>query len=314
MINSRKPTAAKKGMGGKKGLGAQRVSANFADIEKEAEKLDRLREEAECEKAIILPPEEQEKQIASVRLAYKDLSIEQKKTEEKMRQVNPQKAEQLERLGMGFGGRNVSHVAHSAASEMKIISQDSPSSQKSRDIDLDDDFEFLSFTSGPPKYGDSPFMSRSSSDRLNEVTAKGSWVNEKLDKKSPIDLYSMSSNKDTSGRARKSASTSNIVQTDEAQKKFGNAKGISSDQFFGSSKDSEYERKANLTRFEGSSSISSEDYFGGNSQRSASASSYAAPNLYDIKEGVKDGVTKVAGRLSNLANGVMNSLQDRYGY
>lgn len=43
----------------------------------------------------------------------------------------------------------------------------------------------------------------------------------------------------SSGRARKSASTSNLGQTDEAQKKFGNAKGISSDQFFGSSKDSE---------------------------------------------------------------------------
>lgn len=36
-----------------------------------------------------------------------------------------------------------------------------------------------------------------------------------------------------SGRARKSASTSNLGNTDEAQKKFGNAKGISSDQFFG---------------------------------------------------------------------------------
>lgn len=71
----------------------------------------------------------------------------------------------------------------------------------------------------------------------------------------------------------------------------------------------QFERKANLTRFEGSSSISSEDYFGGDSRRSASASSYAAPNLYDIKEGVRDGVTKVAGRLSSIANGVMSSLQ-----
>lgn len=69
-----------------------------------------------------------------------------------MRQVNPQKAEQLERLGMGFGGRHGSHVTHSAASEMKIITQDTPaSSQKNREVDLDDDFEFMSFTSGPPK-------------------------------------------------------------------------------------------------------------------------------------------------------------------
>lgn len=74
----------------------------------------------------------------------------------------------------------------------------------------------------------------------------------------------------------------------------------------------QYERKANLTRFEGSSSISSEDYFGSDSRRSASASSYAAPNLYEIKEGVRDGVTKVAGRLSSIANGVMSSLQVKH--
>ncbi|XP_035225142.1 ADP-ribosylation factor GTPase-activating protein 2-like [Stegodyphus dumicola] len=152
-IAGRKPAAAKKGMGGKKGLGAQRVTANFEDIEKEAEQLDRLREQAESEAATPVPVEEQEKQIASVRLAYKDLSLQQKKTEEKLRQTNPQKAEQLERLGMGFGGRNVGSVAHSAASEMTLITQETPSNaQKNRDVDLDDDFEFMSFTSGPPKY------------------------------------------------------------------------------------------------------------------------------------------------------------------
>lgn len=302
-IGSRKPVATKKGLGGKRGLGAQRVSANFDDIEKEAEKLDRLREQANSEAASQVPPEEQEKQIASVRLAYKDLSLEQKKTEEKLRQVDPKKAEQLERLGMGFGGRSTSHVAHSAASEMKLIAQDTPAgSQKNRDVDPDDDFEFLSFTSGPPKYGDSPF----GSSRLNEITAKGSWINEKLDKRPSVDASS--SPMHTSSRAKKSASTSNLGNTDEAQKKFGNAKGISSDQFFGP-KDNDFERKANLTRFEGSSSISSEDFFGSDSRRSTSASAYNTPNLYDIKEGVRDGVTKVAGRISSIANGVMSSLQ-----
>lgn len=49
-------------------------------------------------------------------------------------------------------------------------------------------------------------------------------------------------------------------ELDDAQKKFGSAKAISSDQFFGNEPDS-YESKSNLTRFQGSNSISSADYF-----------------------------------------------------
>lgn len=59
-------------------------------------------------------------------------------------------------------------------------------------------------------------------------------------------------------------STRHVVETsnsDEAQKKFGNAKAISSDQFFGD-KGMDYETKTNLSRFEGSSSISSAEFFG----------------------------------------------------
>lgn len=41
-----------------------------------------------------------------MRLAYEDLSIKQKKTEEKIKATDPQKAKQLERLGMGFGHRS----------------------------------------------------------------------------------------------------------------------------------------------------------------------------------------------------------------
>jgi len=35
----------------------------------------------------------------------------------------------------------------------------------------------------------------------------------------------------------------------------------------------------------------------------------SGPDFQDFKDGVKQGVTKVAGRLSNIASGVMNSLQ-----
>lgn len=47
---------------------------------------------------------------------------------------------------------------------------------------------------------------------------------------------------------------------DEAQKKFGSAKAISSDQFF-NNESSSFERAANLAKFQGSNSISSSDYF-----------------------------------------------------
>lgn len=51
-------------------------------------------------------------------------------------------------------------------------------------------------------------------------------------------------------------------ELDEAQKKFGAAKAISSDQFFGGDGSTSFEQKANLTRFQDSNSISSADYFG----------------------------------------------------
>lgn len=36
------------------------------------------------------------------------------------------------------------------------------------------------------------------------------------------------------------------------------------------------------------------------------------PDLEDMKESVRQGVTKVAGKLSSLANGVMSSIQVRF--
>jgi len=69
--------------------------------------------------------------------------------------------------------------------------------------------------------------------------------------------------------------------------------------------------RANLNKFEGSSSISSDELFGSGPNRSSvtSSSSFNRADLSDIKEGVRQGVTKVAGRLSNFASGVMSSVQ-----
>lgn len=83
----------------------------------------------------------------------------------------------------------------------------------------------------------------------------------------------------------------------------------------------QWERKANLSRFEGSTSISSADYFGNGSAGRSNAGGgggggsggisiqIQGPDLEDVKESVRQGVTKVAGKLSSLANGVMSSIQ-----
>lgn len=70
----------------------------------------------------------------------------------------------------------------------------------------------------------------------------------------------------------------------------------------------QFETKQNLQRFEGSSSISSDDLFGDNSTKS-NRSYNSGPDLQEIKDGVRQGVTKVAGKISSLASGVMTSLQ-----
>lgn len=59
---------------------------------------------------------------------------------------------------------------------------------------------------------------------------------------------------------------------DGAQKKFGSAKAISSDQYF-NNEASAFERSVNLNRFQGSNSISSSDYFGDGQSNSNQRSS-----------------------------------------
>lgn len=63
-----------------------------------------------------------------------------------------------------------------------------------------------------------------------------------------------------------------------------------------------------MSRFSGSDAISSDAYFGREQSRSGGRQ---AANLYDLREGVRDGVTKVAGRLSSLATDFMSSVQVR---
>ncbi|GFG36942.1 hypothetical protein Cfor_12477 [Coptotermes formosanus] len=284
-IGSRKQQTKRSGLGAKKGgLGAQKVKANFAEIEREAAMADQLKVQAAEEAKLMAEKtaEEEQKQIASMRLAYQDLSLQQKKEQEKLKHVDPVKAQQIERLGMGFASRT--GVSHSAVSDMKTIEQESPnkvvssSARSVFDRDSDRDGFFDDFHVSSPSLGQPSSSSHTSEDR-------------------PVSR--------TDPPSSSSASFGN-----EAQKKFGSAKAISSEQFFGDSADNNWERKANLSRFEGSLSISSAEYFGtGSSHNSSSGSHLTTPDLEDVKESVRQGVTKVAGKLSSLANGVMLSIQ-----
>ncbi|XP_050721378.1 ADP-ribosylation factor GTPase-activating protein 2-like isoform X2 [Eriocheir sinensis] len=318
-------------LGAKKmgGLGAQRVKKDFSAIEKEAARNDQLKQEAKQ-----LSKEEQQQSLQSLERAYEDMSLAGKREEERMKRTDPKKAQQAERLGMGLGIR--SGASHSMFGEMKTINQESPSGVKSstlgnnnttsfRDEEIEDDFEtIIRFSSGPPKYRDSPFEDQGNfgfssgkgpgiDDLLNnKPSLASSWDNE-FDKTNNSSSTTTSTNLSNLSTSKVSASANykyTPVEDNQAQQKFGNAKAISSDMFF-HDRDPNSEVRSTLSRYEGSTSISSAELFGnGQTQRqNYSGGSLQAPDLDEVRESVRQGVTKVAGRLGSLANNVMSSLQ-----
>ncbi|XP_055534978.1 ADP-ribosylation factor GTPase-activating protein 2 isoform X2 [Wyeomyia smithii] len=339
-IGVRKIQPKKGALGGKKGgLGATRVKTNFAEIEEKANLADKLKMSAAV--PVVEKPvseEEQAQALASVRLAYQDLSIKQHKEEEKLKAIDPNKAKQMERLGMGFGSR--SGVSHSAITDMKTLSQESTSKNGSslgKGFDTNNDFfdDYATSMYGSSSSNNAASSSKTSSPPKDFATLMGFETIEPFETKHNIQtMFSPTStakntsisdqptySRNTTSKKSGNSSGNDYELSDTAQKKFGSAKGISSDQFFGDDSTS-FERSTNLAKFQGSSSISSADYFGhGSATGGASVGRNRAPNLQyngpdldDVRESVRQSVTKVAGRLSTLANDVMSTIQDKYGY
>jgi len=320
-IGARKPAAKKGGLGAKKGLGATKATRSFAEIEAEAEMADRIATTSRMEvKAVEKNPEDEAKAVASIRLAYQDLSISQQKEAEKMKKSDPAKAAQLERLGMGFGGFGAGGKSHSLVADVVEIVQEEPtnsvSSKSSSNAkeDFFDDFEIVDVDKDDLGWRTSRVdeVCLTSSSNKNSTKAWEQDLNENVRKTSNANNWDNSN-------TRKSAAISSVTTTDEASKKFANAKAISSDMFFGDQDSGD--KDANLSRFQGSTAISSDMYFnresvggGGMSRSSSNYSNMQAPDMDEVKESVRQGVHKVAGRLSNMASGVMNQIQDRYGY
>ncbi|EFX85179.1 hypothetical protein DAPPUDRAFT_300346 [Daphnia pulex] len=309
LIGQRKPAAKKPGMGAKKGLGATKVHTNFDEIEKEAQLADSLRSQKTAE----VKPEEIESQTSSLRLAYQDLSLESKKQSERLQKVDPSKAQQVERLGMGILSANTGprNISHSAMTDMPIIQQDSSAFTSSNTSSVLAAMDRKTY-SATEESSNSFYSNAASSFGGGPTSSSSNYGSSTASSKLSGSTY---------GSSSKTKDSQSTVDSGEAQKKFGSAKAISSDQFFQDSGSAEQERRSNLSRFQGSSGISSSDYFGTGSSntgrsKNAAGSSYniQTPDLDEVKESVRQGVTKVASKLSSMANDFASSIQDRYGY
>uniref|UniRef100_A0A2K6AHV8 ADP-ribosylation factor GTPase-activating protein 2 n=1 Tax=Mandrillus leucophaeus TaxID=9568 RepID=A0A2K6AHV8_MANLE len=295
-------------LGAKKGLGAQKVSSqSFSEIERQAQVAEKLREQ----QAADAKKQAEESMVASMRLAYQELQIDRKKEEKKLQNLEGKKREQAERLGMGLVSR--SSVSHSVLSEMQVIEQETPVSAKSSRSQLDLFDDVGTFASGPPKYKDNPFsLGESFGSRWDTDAA---WGMDRVEEKEPeVTISSIRPISERATNRREVESRSSGLESSEARQKFAGAKAISSDMFFGREMDAEYEARSRLQQLSGSNAISSSDLFG-DVDGAHGAGSVSLGNVLptaDIAQ-FKQGVKSVAGKMAVLANGVMNSLQDRYG-
>ncbi|XP_070141447.1 ADP-ribosylation factor GTPase-activating protein 2 isoform X2 [Drosophila kikkawai] len=354
-IGVRKIQPKKGGLGARKvgGLGATKVKTNFADIEARANAANEMKTSIAQAVPADKPQtaEEELETVASMRLAYQELSLQKTREEAKLKNMDPAKAKQMERLGMGFSLRG-SDVAHSAIADMETIQQTAAPKSKLSALENDNFFTDYSL------YGNSSSGGAVGSSEKRESSANGSSKLDKFELDSlgyetiePIggthsnitSMFATSNAYDNTKASApgKSGSSSGFTATTAtkstgkskgpvsndpviAQQKFGNSKGFGSDQYF-ASEQSPADISASLNRFQGSRAISSSDYFGDGTPGSSagtrgggysSSVNFSAPDLdvESVKESVRQGVHKVAGRLSNLANDVMTSWQDKYGY
>lgn len=335
-IGVRKIQPKKSGIGAKKGLGAKKLhESNFADIEQRATLADQLKEPVIDKK---LTKEEEAEAISSVRLAYQDLSLKKSKEEERLKNLDPNKAKQMERLGMAFNVRG--GVSHSMLTDMQTINQDqAPVSMKSlsssknfdRDNNSSNNDMFDEYLYSPNSnssnnkqdfqdammMGFEPIELKQNVYTMFSPTEKETSSSSKSFMQTSVDKQpSSSSRTNRNVKADASKSPTNSYDSDSIQKKFAGHKGISSDQFFGN--DASQEKFSNLSKFQGSTAISSADYFGDGQEsvKKTSRLEFHSPDLDvdDIKDSIKTGVTRVAGRLSSLANNVNNFIQDKYGH
>ncbi|KAF8361102.1 hypothetical protein PRIPAC_88025, partial [Pristionchus pacificus] len=304
-----KKPVKKTGINAKKtGLGAQKVRINFDELESRATEHEKaLAEEAATalayQEAITkgVQPTEEVAALSS-RLAMQNIEREKKKIEAKVA-GDPSKAAAVDRLGMGgLGGRP--RAIHSIASGVRVVKQDDlapanrgTASKKVAEDDWDtlDDRSDFGFDNGLPKTKTSVSKEEEDNDKFFDAwdssSSKktiGSGATSKTDSKVPTSRGMFGA----SGKAAVAQPATDL----DVQKKFGNAKAISSDMMFGNN-EMDFETKSALAKFDGVKSLGSADLWGEGSQPQPSQ----MPDMSDMKDAMRAGMAKVSERFSSMS-------------
>ncbi|CAG9535025.1 unnamed protein product [Cercopithifilaria johnstoni] len=308
-ITSKKVPVKKSGLGAKKGMGAHRITANFGEIEQQVSNYDKDKEALESSTIKGTGNGDSDfdrsETIISSRFLMQEL---EKKAKQQVNNMDQSKADVVERLGMGSGGAifGKGRISHSVAGGIKAIPQEGISRSSNQTV-------IPSRREGEWEIFD---------DDLRGTEERSSIVDDRciIKKTADDDFFdSWETPPSTTTTKKPSRPTITIAVTepsnDSALKKFANARAISSDQYFGDSQ-VDYEAQSRLNRFEGSSGIGSADLFGdgGNSSYGGGYASQM-PEIATIRDSVRVGASKVAGKLSSLSNSVayyLASNQDRY--
>ncbi|KAL1192859.1 putative ADP-ribosylation factor GTPase-activating protein AGD9 [Cardamine amara subsp. amara] len=119
-------------------------------------------------------------------------------------------------------------------------------------------------------------------------------------------------------KSSSNSSKAQVEETDEARKKFSNAKSISSAQFFGNqNRDADLDSKATLQKFSGSAAISSSDLFGhgqDDSNIDITASDLINRISFQAQQDMSSLVNiaeETKNKLGSFASTIFSDLQDR---